>query len=155
MRLLEAVTLISHSTTPMASRYRGRGAPALIAINLLAALSLGCEQPNVGIVAGTVTIDGAPAKSGSIAFFPSDGQAPTAGAEILDGQYSAKVAPGSARVEIRVSKVIGEKKLYDTPDSPVKPVLAESLPPRYNDESELTIDVQVGENEKNWELTTK
>ncbi len=127
----------------------------LVSLTFLA-LNLGCEQPsNVGLVTGTVTVDGARPKSGSIAFFPADGKASTAGAEIVEGNYTARVPLGSSRVEIRVSKTIGQKKLYDTADSPVKSILAEALPARYNDESTLTIDVQRGDNHKDFDLTTK
>jgi hypothetical protein len=115
----------------------------------------GCSEPTVGTVSGTITVDGAPVKSGSIAFFPVDGRSSTSGAEIVDGQYTATVAPGSARVEIRVSKVVGQKKLYDTPDSPVQPIMAESLPTKYNDATELTLDVKLGENRQNYDLKTK
>lgn len=128
---------------------------AYAALFLASICSIGCEQPNVGFVSGTVTVDGHPAQSGSIAFFPVDGRSSTAGAAIELGRYAAKVAPGVSRVEIRVSKVVGQQKLYDAPDSPVQPLLAEALPARYNDQTELTLDVQAGENVKNWELTTK
>src|SRR5689334_9723281 len=77
----------------------------------------GCTKPNIGIVTGTVTVDGTRAKTGSIAFFPSDPKASTAGAEIVDGKYRAQVPPGTAKVEIRVSKVVGQKKLYNTANS--------------------------------------
>jgi hypothetical protein len=119
------------------------------------ALAVGCSEPTTGRVTGSVTIDGAPAKTGSIAFFPVDGRGAMAGADIVDGKYAAEVAFGSAKVEIRVSKVVGEKKLYDAPNSPVKQLLAESLPARYNDASELLVEVKPGETEKNFELTTK
>jgi hypothetical protein len=99
--------------------------------------------------------DSQPAKSGSIAFFPVDGKSITAGAEILDGEYTAEVPLGASKVEIRVSKVVGERKLYDAPNSPIKPLLAEALPARYNDETELRLDVQPGENRKDFELTTQ
>ena len=126
-----------------------------VALGLLA-LCAGCEdRSNLGVVTGTITVDGAPPKTGSIAFFPADGKASTAGGEIIDGKYSTRVAFGSSRVEIRVPKVVGQKKLYDTPDSPVKSVLAESLPARYNDQTTLTIDVERGENQKDFALSTK
>jgi hypothetical protein len=118
-------------------------------------LAAGCEEPTTGTVTGTVTVDGAPAKNGSIAFFPVNGKASTAGAEIVDGQYTAEVAFGQSKVEIRVPKVVGERKLYDAPNSPMKSVLAETLPAKYNDASELTLDVQPGENRKDFPLTTK
>jgi hypothetical protein len=123
---------------------------------MLAALAAsGCQEPTTGDVRGVVTVDGAPAKSGSIAFFPVDGKSSTSGAEIIEGQYAADVPFGVHKVEIRVSKVVGEQKLYDTADSPIKPILAESLPARYNDETELTLEVKPGETRQDFELTTK
>lgn len=125
---------------------------------LLSAATLthtGCEQPNIGVVTGQVVVDGEPAPNGSIAFFPLEGQSFTAGSEIVDGRYRARVPVGSSRVEIRVSKIVGEHKLYDTADSPVQPVMEEMLPPRYNAASELKIDVVAGANEYDFELTTK
>ena len=123
---------------------------------LVAALAVtGCGKSNVGLVSGTITVDGSPAKSGSIAFFPVDRKSRTAGGEIRDGQYSAEVPLGKFTVEIRVPKVVGEKKLYDTPDSPLQKILAESLPAKYNDQTELTLDVAPGENQKDFELSTR
>jgi hypothetical protein len=125
-------------------------------VGLLAAIVLpGCSDPTVGVVSGTITIDGAAVKSGSIAFFPIDGKSPTSGAEIVEGRYSVTVAPGTASVEIRVPKVIGQKKLYDAPNSPVKEVMTELLPAKYNDASELTLDVKPGKNQKDFPLTTQ
>ena len=124
---------------------------ALGAILLIA----GCAKPTIGTVSGTVTVDGSPAKSGSIAFFPVDRKSRTTGAEILDGQYTAQVPLGASKVEIRVSKVVGQKKLYDTPNSPVQPLLEEALPPKYNDQTELQFDVQPGPNQQNFQLTTR
>lgn len=115
----------------------------------------GCDEPNVGFVSGRVTIDGKPPESGSIAFFPLDGKSFTSGGVIADGTYSAEVPLGKSRVEIRVAKVVGEKKLYDAPNSPVQPLLAELLPDKYNDRSELEIVVTAGESEHNFELETE
>lgn len=116
---------------------------------------VGCAEPTTGTVTGTITVDGTPAKEGSIAFFPLDGKSRTSGTEIVDGKYVAEVSLGESKVEIRVPKVVGEKKLYDTPDSPVKPLLDESLPPKYNDATELTLKVVPGENQKDYNLSTK
>src|SRR5215467_12030620 len=92
----------------------------------------GCSRSDLGTVTGNVTVDGEPAKVGAISFFAVDGRAPTAGAPIVDGKYTAQVHPGLCIVQIRVSKVVGTKKLYDTPDSPVRQVWAEVLPAKYN-----------------------
>jgi hypothetical protein len=124
---------------------------------ILSALSagIGCAEPTRGIVTGTVTVDGGPAKSGSIAFFPVDGKSSTTGGTITDGQYRAEVPFGLQKVEIRVPKKVGEKKAYDAPDSPMTSILAESLPAKYNDATELKLDVKPGENRQDFELLTK
>jgi hypothetical protein len=123
----------------------------LIALLLVA----GCAKSDVGVVTGSITVDGVSAKSGSIAFFPVNRKSTTAGAEIVDGQYTAGVPLGTFKVEIRVPKIVGQKKLYETPDSPIQQILAESLPARYNDKTELTLDVQPGNNQQDYELKTK
>ncbi len=92
-------------------------------------LLIGCSRSNLGTVNGSVTVDGEPAKVGAVSFFAVDGRAPTAGAPIADGKFSAQVTPGVCMVQIRVSKVVGKKKIYDTPDSPVREVWAEVLRP--------------------------
>src|SRR5690349_8565206 len=115
----------------------------------------GCSQSDLGTVTGNVTVDGEPAKVGAISFFAIDGRAPTAGAPIVDGKYTARVHPGQCMVQIRVSKVVGTKKLYDTPDSPVREVWAEVLPAKYNNSTQLKLDVKRGENVQEYALTTK
>jgi hypothetical protein len=144
--------MLARGRQRIAIRHISRWRLALLAGVLFAA---GCDEPTTGTVTGMITVDGAPAKNGSIAFFPVDGKASTAGAEIVDGHYTAEVAFGQSKVEIRVPKVVGERKLYDAPNSPMKSVLAESLPAKYNDASELTLDVKPGENQKDYSLMTK
>ena len=130
---------------------------SVVRATLLAAAILmgGCAKSNMGVVTGTISVDGTPAKSGSIAFIPVNGKSSTAGAEIVDGRYTANVPFGAAKVEIRVPKVVGQKKLYDTPNSPIQPLLAESLPRKFNDDTELKLDVQPGKNLQDYELTTR
>jgi hypothetical protein len=118
-------------------------------------VAAGCEKPTKGVVSGTVMVDNMPAKSGSIAFFPVDERSTTAGGEIVDGRYEAEVPFGKFKVEVRVPKVVGEKKLYNTPNSPIQPLLEESLPAKYNDETELTIEVVPGENQRDFQLSTR
>ena len=121
----------------------------------LVLLVAGCSDPTKGIVQGQVTIDGVAPALGSIAFFPTDGKSSTAGGEIVNGKYSAKVSVGTSKVEIRVSKEGGKQKLYDTPDSPVQTILVEVLPDKYHDKTELLIEVKTGTNEQNYDLKTK
>jgi len=118
-------------------------------------VAVGCSNSNTATVTGTVVVDGQPAKMGYVSFFAVDGHAPTVGARIVDGRYTAEVKPGLCNVQVRVPKQVGEKKIYDTPDSPVHKVMTESLPSKYNDATELRFDVQPGTNENDYNLTTK
>jgi hypothetical protein len=56
---------------------------------------------------------------------------------------------------ISSQRVIGESKLYDTPDSPTRKTTEEILPPRYNDLTELQIEVGTEERECNFDLSSK
>jgi hypothetical protein len=133
-------------------RAAGRIALFTIALSVLS----GCSDNGTGEVSGTITVDGVPVEKGAISFFPVNQKSPSAGGSIAGGKYVASNVPvGVAMVQIRVPKVVGKKKLYDTPDSPYRDLLDESLPNKYNDKTELRFDVKPGKNEKNWELSTK
>lgn len=124
---------------------------------LVVCLITGCDSAdsNTGIVQGTITIDGQLPAKGSMSFSPLDGSSPTAGCNIVEGRYEAIVPLGTAKVEIRVPKQVGERKIRNTPDSPVRPVIEEVLPPKYNDQTELEVDVVPGETECNFDLSSK
>jgi hypothetical protein len=130
----------------------GRVVAALVVCALFAA---GCDSSKVADVSGTVTIDGKSVESGSITFLPVDGHSPTAGGEIKDGKYNVRVPIGQMKVSISVPKEIGKKKLYATPDSPEGTLYGEALPARFNEKTELTLEVKSGSNKKDWELTAK
>jgi hypothetical protein len=103
-------------------------------------------------VRGFVDVDGNPVESGAILFVPVDGQTPTAGGTIKEGRYSVRVPITAMKVSISMPKVVGTKKIYDTPDSPVMPITVEALPARYNEETELKIDVKSGTNTQDFHL---
>lgn len=121
----------------------------------VAASGCGPSGPPMGVVSGTVVVDGEPAADGSITLWPTDGVSSTAGGAVKEGRYSFEAPVGEAKVEIHVSKQVGEKRLYNTPDSPVAPVYADVLPPKYNTQTELLYVVEQGRQEKNFDLTTK
>jgi len=106
-------------------------------------------------VSGAVTVDGKPLEVGSIQFTPVDGKTPVTGGAIQGGNYSVRVHVGTIKVSISAPKVVGQKKVYDAPDSPVRPLTAESLPERYNEKSELKLEVKSGRNPKDWALESK
>jgi hypothetical protein len=105
-------------------------------------------------ISGTVKVDGNPV-DGSMTFVPVDGNSQTAGCEIKNGKYSAQVPIGMMKVSISVPVLDYKKKLYNTPDSPTGDMMKESLPARYNAETELTVEIKSGSNQKDWELQSK
>jgi hypothetical protein len=119
-------------------------------------LATGCgPESKVALISGSVNIDGTPVDKGSIAFAPVDGKGPSGGGEIVGGKYKCDAALGECKVEIRVPKSVGKRKLYDTPESPMQEIFEEVLPQKYNEATELRVQVQKGKNEKNWDLNTK
>jgi len=123
---------------------------------LLTLLALaGCGDDKNGLVSGTVQVDGEPVAAGAILFVPVDGQTATAGGEIKDGRYSVKVPVGTMKVSLSAPKVVGKKKIYPTENSPIMPITVEALPAKYNEHTELRLDVKPGKNEKDWDLRSK
>jgi hypothetical protein len=115
----------------------------------------GCSSDNShGIIDGTVTFDGAPLFDGLIRFIPTDGQTASADATIASGEFTAKVPVGEKRVTISAPKVVGKRKMYETPDSPTVNVVEELLPERYNVQSELMITVKPGQQDAEFPLTS-
>jgi hypothetical protein len=100
-------------------------------------------------------VDNQPAKAGYLTYIPVDGMSSTSGGQIVDGKYTATVPIGKMKVQIHVPKVIGEKRTYEAdPNSPMQPISVESLPPKYNVQTELVLDVKPGENKKDYDLST-
>jgi hypothetical protein len=112
----------------------------------------GCDDGKTALVSGTVAIDGTPVEAGTMLFVPVDGQTPTAGGPIKDGRYSVRLPITTMKVSISVPRVVGRKKIYDTPNSPEMPITEEALPARYNEETELKIEVKAGTNVQDFAL---
>jgi hypothetical protein len=116
-------------------------------------LVFGCTgDTKNGTVSGTVTLDGEPLAKGVIQFVPADGRTASAQAIIEDGKFSAKVPIGEKRISISASKVVGKRKMYDTPDSPMVDKVEELLPAQYNSASKLTLNVTAGTQEPTYDL---
>jgi hypothetical protein len=127
------------------------GCAALLVIGMFA----GCSTEAVkGTVEGTVTLNSQPLEHGLIRFVPIDGKLQPADATITAGKYTATIPVGDVRVEITSPKVVGQTKMYPTPDSPTVDKIEELLPPKYNVQSELKMSVPKGKTEKPFELTT-
>src|SRR5206468_739767 len=108
----------------------------------LAALA-GCDRgPAKATIKGAVTLDGKKLEVGTIQFFDTEKRVPSAAGSINDGNYDVEAYVGRMEVQIFSPKVVGTRKLYDTPDSPVKDVTKEMIPERYNAKSELYTDIK-------------
>jgi hypothetical protein len=119
-----------------------------LSVVALVSFALGCSADSKeSAVTGTVTLDGQSLQSGNIRFDAADGHAHAAEATIADGKFSAKMAPGEKRVTITAQKVVGKKKAYDAPNSPVIDLTEEMLPKRYNAQSEIKATVAAGSSE--------
>lgn len=128
------------------------GGCALLALFIA---TIGCSDQDNGQVTGMVRIDGAPVEKGTITFIPADGKGQTAGGEIKAGKYSVRVGVGKMKVSISMPVEDKRKKLYPTADSPEMWMYREGLPARYNEQTELELDVKSGTNQKDWDLQGK
>ncbi|HKA06617.1 MAG TPA: hypothetical protein VKD71_05120 [Gemmataceae bacterium] len=128
------------------------GASALVILALLP----GCDSGSqTGEVTGTVKVAGQiPPAGSSITFIPTDGKSQTAGAMLQDGRYSVRVPVGMTKVEIRVPRPVARSGPKVQGPGSEGGLIEESLPAKYNDESELTFEVKPGKNEKDWDLPT-
>lgn len=132
----------------------GAVVPVAVMLTVMGATGCGGGKSNRGQVTGAVTVDGAVA-TGSITFTPEDGTSRRAGGPIEAGKFSVEVPVGVSKVAINVPKTVGQRKLYNTPDSPMQPIMEETLPAKYNNATELTIEVKPGENPQDFDLKTK
>lgn len=138
---------------PLSGRSRGGRIACAVVVGLVAA-GCGGDAPTGYPVSGRVTLDGAALDRGLIRLAPT-GKGSPVGGEIKAGRYDLMAPPGVCRVEITATKVVGQRKAYDTPDSPLVAVTEEAVPARYNAQSQLTYDVQAGRNEKDFDLTSR
>jgi hypothetical protein len=124
------------------------------ALALAVIWNCGCSAgPAVGTVTGEVSYNGQPVKDGHISFTPVDGIGQTGGAAIVEGKFKAEQVPATKmKVEIHGNKVIGKVKVYDTPESPLRDEVVELLPPKYNVNSDLTLDVKRGSQDVKYDL---
>lgn len=133
----------------LAYTMRGRGFFWILVGMTLAGCGGGAtdELPRVA-VSGSVTLDGKPLTSGTIAFSPVPNQPNPVevGAGISNGAYSISKAdgptPGSYRITIYGGSSVGGTA-GDAPGMPPK-ATKDPVPEKYNARSTLTADVKAG-----------
>ena len=117
----------------------------------LALSAASCSSENTLItIGGSVTLEGAPLPDGDILFTPADPQFGSEAAKIKDGVYQAKVRPGQCKVQIRASRPVPGKK------GPMGEQLIEDyIPSKYNDQSDISIDVTKSQSKHDFQLQSK
>jgi hypothetical protein len=119
---------------------------------LVGAALVGCDSgPRLYAVRGTVTVDGVPLEEGEIIVEPLDASSAPAYSAVTAGEYSLRAAPGSKRVVIRATRPVpGTRGMMG------EPLRRNYLPVRYNDASELRLDVAPDDNNRgDFELSTQ
>lgn len=135
----------------------------------------GTDGPELGLVSGTVTLDGTPLSGIAVSFVPDDGR-PAMGKTDSDGHYQltyirdtlgCKV--GHCRVQIgnteetidQFAEELGVEPLLEGDDLVQEPSPQKStkpkdgqIPSRYNTQTELEADVKAGENTFDFTLTS-
>ena len=117
---------------------------------------LGCGDNGRLSVQGKVTVDGTPVENGYIYLTPLPGtDGPTTGAKIIDGSY--KVAPGkgvfqgSFEVAIKVWEE-SKKMTEDFATGEKTKGIQQTLPPKFNTKTELTVDIKAGKDSYDFNL---
>ncbi len=108
---------------------------------VLVVFLVGCGGSGLTPVAGAVTLDGQPLAEGTIHFAPADGSGPSQAAMIREGKYSTELSPTNYKVQIfapKPSKIVAK---LDENGPGGGPRMEELLPPRYNVNSELTLQI--------------
>ncbi len=144
----------------------------MVALPLLCLILSGCsgngDQPSLGLVTGTVTLDGKPLYGTAVVFYPDNGR-PARGRTDLNGKYELKyirqtmgTKVGLNRVEIAPDEE-GEVDAEEMDNSdentsaPEPPREREkiTIPARYNTKSELKADVKPGVNVFDFKLESQ
>jgi hypothetical protein len=118
-------------------------------------IAAGCGGPGAATVSGEVKVDGEPLQKGVISFSPLEGAGAVASGQIENGRYSVQTTPGKKRVQISAPIVTGQRREYNSPNAPMVEITEEGLADKYHTKSELTFDVQAGNNTRDWTVEKK
>ncbi len=123
----------------------------------LLSLSMGCQRgdrPEIGEVTGTITLDGSPLNAALVYFSPESGGRPSQASTDKEGKYEliyigtskgAKVGKHKVRVTTAYEGV--------DPNNPSRTVYnPEQVPGKYNQDTELVVDVVPEGNVHNFDL---
>jgi hypothetical protein len=109
------------------------------------AFAAGCGGPDVelGQVHGTVQMDGKPVPRAQVTFIPEGRGRGASGLANENGEYVMEYTPDAAGALVGPVTVQIRTRTNDTP---------ETIPPKYNDKTELKAEVKSGRNVINFDL---
>ena len=102
---------------------------------------------------GTVSLDGKPVANGQVIFIPADSKLAAAGSALKDGSFTVVVHKGPHQVKVEASV---EERRSPNPNAPPEEAgvtYRSIIPPRYNEKSTLTFDVQSAQDKPAFDLT--
>lgn len=129
---------------PMRTKNRGHlpcGGWPLGGALLLVVLGCGSADDGRIEVLGSVTIDGQSVDGGEIVFVPWDLDVAPDATRITGGRYRLRVFPGKNEVVVRWEREHPTQTMPGIDPGTRAPRLVQVIPPRYNDQTELTADI--------------
>ncbi len=140
-----------------ATRFNVRKAPTFCLIGSLL-LALGCsgtpsDQPELGSVTGSVTLDGKPLVNVWVGFAPRDGRS-SMGLTDKDGRYKLDYLFDTPGAKVGQHTVTITTPQEDESGGEV-PNFRELIPAKYNTKTTLTAEVKPGQNKIDFALTSK
>jgi hypothetical protein len=125
---------------------------------LFATLGCNSEPFERGSVKGQVTLAGQPLPKGTIVFIPlGDKPGASAMTDVVDGKYEVSKSQGPSvgthRVEILATRVGGKQEAGPPhPPGTFVDVTEQYIPPQYNHQSQLKVEIKDGANQHDFRL---
>ncbi|MCC9609263.1 carboxypeptidase regulatory-like domain-containing protein [Blastopirellula sp. JC732] len=135
---------------------RGLWGVVLLSVSLIALSGCGQGGPALGQVTGTITQDGRPLPDAFVSFYPAAGGRSSHGMTDQSGKYLLRFTgmKDGALVGAHTVKIETGVQLSESETGP-KPKKVPQLPARYNAESELTAEVERGNNTFDFDVQAK
>lgn len=106
-------------------------------------------------VSGVVTLDGENVPHGEIVLVPTTPTTPSEAGRIQNGAYTMRAAPGDKKVIIRAEREHPTDKVPGPDPGTMVPRREQFIPSKYNESTELTLEVTTGRTTKNFELSSE
>lgn len=115
----------------------------------VACAATGCSPPEHAPVTGVVTINNRPVEGAVVTFSPKAGGRPAYGRTGPNGVYELEYTSGVKGAKLGVNQVYVTTYVPATRDDNnrvVEPGSPERIPPEYNENPNVTVEVKAGEN---------